>query len=314
VTRCPLLVGLAVHEQDAGCGACAQDAFDGPGAVQTLARCRSERVDPGRCGEVDGAVLLDAVQFVEEPVDGVQPVRHVCACRPVDQVVQGFGHRVGQGRGVQAALGGEPLDQGTAALGRGPAAEDQVGECVEPGGGSITISYSPLLESAHRVGRALVDLDNAELAETVRKETAAELASVESAELGALTGRAQQAALLSCEGASPVQVAAADRLFEVDPFGADALFCDIDPTAGATAAAHWLYAAAEAASEASGHASTEVVQEADNIEALAHETPTLVLELIEAGISPYEATLCTWPTGCCLIRLPSARGWTRQRS
>jgi hypothetical protein len=158
-----------------------------------------------------------------------------------------------------------------------------------PSGGSITVSYSPLLESAHRVGRALVDLDNAELAEAVRNETAAELASVESAELGDLTGRAQQAVLLSREGASPVQVAAADRLFEVDPFGADSLFCDIDPTAAAVAAAHWLYAAAEAASQVSGHAPTEVVQEADNIEALAHETPTLVLELIEAGLSPYEA-------------------------
>lgn len=158
-----------------------------------------------------------------------------------------------------------------------------------PQGGSMAVSYSPLLESAHRVSRALVALDNAGFTEAVRAEPAAELAAMEGAELGDLTGRAQQAVLLSREGASPVHVAVADRLLAEDPFGPAELFSDIDPTAAAIAAAHWLYAAAETVSEASGYEPAEVVREADNIEALAHETPTLVLELLDSGVSPYDA-------------------------
>ena len=127
------------------------------------------------------------------------------------------------------------------------------------------------------------------MTEAVRAESAVELAAVESAELGDLTGRAQQAVLLSREGASPVQVAAADRLLEEDPFGPAELFSAIDPTAAAVAAAHWLYAAAEAVSDVSGYAATDVVREADNIEATPHRTPSLVLELLDDGVSPYDA-------------------------
>ncbi|CAM5571333.1 hypothetical protein ACIG0C_09625 [Kitasatospora aureofaciens] len=158
-----------------------------------------------------------------------------------------------------------------------------------PQGGSMIVEYSPVLENAHRVGRALIALDIPDLTEAIRAETTVELAAVESAELGDLTGRAQQAVLLSREGASPAQVSAADRLLQEDPFGPAALYSDIDPTAAAVAAAHWLYAAAEAVSEASGYAPTEVIREADNIEALPHATPTLVLELLDNGVSPYDA-------------------------
>ncbi|MCC9311544.1 hypothetical protein LN042_31525 [Kitasatospora sp. RB6PN24] len=157
-----------------------------------------------------------------------------------------------------------------------------------PQGGSVTVSYSPLLESAHQAGRALHALDNPDLAKAVLAETATELAAVESAELGGLTGRAQQAVLLSREDASPVQVAAADRLLEQDPFGPATLFSDIDPTAASVAAAHWLAAAAEVAADASGQSPTAVLLEADDIEALPHETPTLVLELLDSGASPRE--------------------------
>ncbi|MFJ3217406.1 hypothetical protein ACIPLC_15970 [Kitasatospora sp. NPDC086801] len=158
-----------------------------------------------------------------------------------------------------------------------------------PQDGMLDVEYSPLAESAHRAGRALHTLDNADLTDAVLAETVTELAAVENAELGDLTGRARQAVLLSREGASPVQVAAADRLLEQNPFGPAALFTEIDPTGAAVAAAHWLAAAAEVAAEASGHSPTAVLFEADNIEALTHETPTLVLQLLEAGASPYDA-------------------------
>ncbi|MFD4395572.1 hypothetical protein [Kitasatospora sp. NPDC058397] len=158
-----------------------------------------------------------------------------------------------------------------------------------PQDGMLDVSYSPLVESAHRAGRALHALDYADLTDAVLAEVATELAAVENAELGDLAGRARQAVLLSREGASPVQVAAADRLLEQDPFGPAALFTDIDPTAAAVAAAHWLAAAAEVTAEATGHSPTTVLFEADNIEALPHETPTLVLQLLETGASPYDA-------------------------
>ncbi|MDH6580413.1 hypothetical protein [Kitasatospora sp. MAP5-34] len=86
-----------------------------------------------------------------------------------------------------------------------------------------------------------------------------------------------------------MQVAAADRLLQEDPFGPTALFSNIDSTAAAVAAAHWLYAAAKAVSEVSGYPAAEVVREADNIEALPHQTHTLVLELLDEGVSPYDA-------------------------
>ncbi|WP_380280532.1 hypothetical protein [Kitasatospora purpeofusca] len=97
---------------------------------------------------------------------------------------------------------------------------------------------------------------------------ATEAAAAESAELGALTGRAQQAVLLNPEDASPAQVAAADRLLEQDPFGPAELYSAVDPTAAAVAAAHWLAAAAEVTAEASGHGPAQVILETDNIEAL----------------------------------------------
>ncbi|MFJ8621870.1 hypothetical protein ACIRD3_03365 [Kitasatospora sp. NPDC093550] len=159
-----------------------------------------------------------------------------------------------------------------------------------PAGGRVAlVSRSHLLESAHRVGRTLGDLADPVLTEAVLAEAATELGAVESAELGDLSGRAQQAVLLSREDASPVQVAAADRLLEQDPFGPAELFSTVDPTAAAVAAAHWLAAAAEVTAQASGHDPVQVVQEADRIEPLPHETPTIVLRLIQAGVLPHDA-------------------------
>jgi hypothetical protein len=153
----------------------------------------------------------------------------------------------------------------------------------------LTVSYSPLLESAHRVGRALHGLDDPRLMAAVVAEATTELTAVENAELGDLSGRAQQAVLLSREDASPVQVAAADDLLRQDPFGPVELFSRIDPTAAAVAAAHWLAAAAEVAAEASGQDFTQVVLAADDIEALPHETPTVILGLMDDGASAHDA-------------------------
>lgn len=55
------------------------------------------------------------------------------------------------------------------------------------------------------------------------------------------------------------------------------------------AAAHWLQAAANVVAQVSGVAETNVVVEADDIEALPYATPTAVLELMETGMSPTAA-------------------------
>ena len=154
--------------------------------------------------------------------------------------------------------------------------------------GGIIVSYVLVEEAAHRLGRALHALGDKSFASTVIDEARQEMAAIEQAELGDLGGRARQAVTLTREDASPVQVAAADRILEENPLNGDRLFTEVDPTAAAVAAAHWLYAAAEVASAVSGIAATGVLVEADNIEALPHETPTAVLEQLAAGQAPHK--------------------------
>lgn len=67
------------------------------------------------------------------------------------------------------------------------------------------------------------------------------------------------------------------------PLGSSRLLQDIDPTAASVAAAHWLQAAAGIAAEVADCHPTRVVLETDNIEALAVETPTLMLERLDSG-------------------------------
>ncbi|MBO2462132.1 hypothetical protein [Actinomadura violacea] len=169
-----------------------------------------------------------------------------------------------------------------------------------PSGGVLEVAYNPVEEGAHRVGRALHDIDDDDLSKRVRAEVRAELAAIEQAELGDLSGRARQALALTRADASPVQVQAADKILDADPFGGPGLFKDIEPAAAAIAAAHWLQAAADVTTDATGYATTEILQEADNIEALAHETPTLVLEQLELGLSPYE-TITTLIRGAMTV-------------
>lgn len=191
---------------------------------------------------------------------------------------------------ASAALSLEPNTTGWRREGNRAAFAQVLPAIVKPNlpqNGTMLVSYIPVEERAHRVGRALHDIGNADLTDLVAEEVKSELEAVERAELGDLSGRARQAVVLTRADASPAQVAAADRLLHDDPLGSDALISDVDPTAGAVAAAHWLKAAAEVAAEASGLEPEQVVLEADNIEALPHETPTLVLESLANGMSPH---------------------------
>jgi len=157
--------------------------------------------------------------------------------------------------------------------------------------GLLSVSYSPVEESAHRVGRALRAISDAGLTERVAADVRCELDAIESAERGDLSGRAQQAVLLSRADASPVQVQAADALLRASPLGAGELFTDLDPTAAAVAAAHWLQAAADVVAPMAGIDPAEVVIEADNLEALQVHTPTLVLRRLNDGTSPRQVVV-----------------------
>ncbi|QYC40190.1 hypothetical protein Nocox_12860 [Nonomuraea coxensis DSM 45129] len=160
-----------------------------------------------------------------------------------------------------------------------------------PSDGYLARSGVRVEEAAHRVGRALHALGAAELTTRVTIDVAAELAAIEQAELGNLADRARQAVALTREDASPVQVAQANNLLRDDPFGPETLFTEIDPAAAAVAAAHWLDAAATVTAEYAGLPAAQIVVEADTIEALPHETPTLVLELMAEGASPRQAVM-----------------------
>jgi hypothetical protein len=152
--------------------------------------------------------------------------------------------------------------------------------------GYLTVEYDPVQEYAHRVGRALHAIGDQALSDTVVKDVEAEIGAVENAELGDLTGRATQAVVLSRTDASPSQVAAADTVLDKDPLGGSELFRELEPTAAAIAAAHWLKAAADVTAELSGIPAEQVVAAADDIEALPYRTPTAVLELFEFADSP----------------------------
>jgi hypothetical protein len=104
--------------------------------------------------------------------------------------------------------------------------------------GSLLVSYDPVEERAHRVGRCLHRAADADLTAAVIAEVEAELAAVERAELGDLSGRAVQAVQLTRQDASPVQVAAAYQVLATNPLGSDDLFLELDPTSACVAAAH----------------------------------------------------------------------------
>lgn len=157
--------------------------------------------------------------------------------------------------------------------------------------GMMFVSYEPILESAHRLGRLLHEIADAGLVETVNTEFAEEIDAIERAERGDLRDRAQQAVLLSRPEASPAQVAAADAILREVPLGSGDLFTSIDPTAAAVAAAHWLHAAALVAGERSGIHPANVVRVADDIQALPFHTPTLILEHLTEDHSPYSVVV-----------------------
>ena len=152
--------------------------------------------------------------------------------------------------------------------------------------------YDPVEEASHRVGRALHQIGDSHLLESVVTEVQRETEAVAAAELGDLSGRAAQAVALDRVDASPAQVHAADHLLHAEPWGAEALFGSVDPAAACVAAAHWLTAAAAVAAMAVGVEPWEVFERTDDIQACSVEVPSLVVEaVIEHEASPRQVVM-----------------------
>jgi hypothetical protein len=153
--------------------------------------------------------------------------------------------------------------------------------------GALIVLYSPVEESAHGLGRVLQRLADGGLVEAVAAEVQVEIDAVIRAELGDLSGRAVQAVALDRLDVSPVQVAAADELLRADPLGARLLAAAVDPAAACVAAAHWLAAAAVVTADAAGNTPGGVFMEADDIQQVSIEVPTLVVQrILGEGLSP----------------------------
>jgi hypothetical protein len=158
--------------------------------------------------------------------------------------------------------------------------------------GMLEVSYSPVEESAHRLGRVLHELADAALADAVIAEVRVEIDAVTRAELGDLSGRAVQGAALDRLDVSPIQVAAAGAILQAEPLGGGLLAAAVDPAAACVAAAHWLASAAVVAAEEAGNSPAGVFAEADVIQAVSVEVPTLVVRrVVGEGATPRQVVL-----------------------
>lgn len=147
--------------------------------------------------------------------------------------------------------------------------------------GMVPVAESVCEEQAHTLGRLLAGAGRRGLTDAMVREVTAECAAVLAADGGDLTGRAQQAVTLCRPGAPPAQVAAAHALLRTAPMGCDQLLTDVEPVAAATAATHWLVAAAECTAELIGHRPADVIALAEAIDHGDHRIARHVLRLLD---------------------------------
>jgi hypothetical protein len=162
-----------------------------------------------------------------------------------------------------------------------------------PRGGLVERSPEPHLEYAHEVGRRLDAIGGSEVTRAVVAEVADDLDALERALCGDLSGRAQQAVELTRLDASPLQIAAADRLLAEAPMGGPRLFTEVDPTAAAVAATHWLRAAVDVTIARTGLPGRHSVIAAAELYGLVDSVAVdVVLEHMDDGDPPLAAVQC----------------------
>jgi hypothetical protein len=168
---------------------------------------------------------------------------------------------------------------------------EEVGEAIlhphlPSGDGSLLMSYDEPVEYAHRVGRVLHALSDPSLTEAVTIEVGREINAVRRAGRGEFEGRAAQGVVVEVIDPSPLQVAAADEIFQASPLGDVRLWRDVTPAAACVAGVIWLIAAAGVAADAAGLVRAAVFAYADDIEATSVEVPAFVVKGVEAGLTP----------------------------
>jgi hypothetical protein len=162
-----------------------------------------------------------------------------------------------------------------------------------PENGLLRREAEPHLDAAHEVGRRLLDIGGTAVARIVVRDVSEDLDGLDRALRGDLSGRARQAVELTRLDACPLQVLAADELLREVPMGSSRLFCEVEPTSAAVAAAHWLRAAVDVALAVSGWSSAEqVLVAADAMEEFDVTTVRVVLDLMAAGNSPLVVVRC----------------------
>lgn len=150
---------------------------------------------------------------------------------------------------------------------------------------------------ADRVAAAMASFADAEVHELIIREVEEETAAVDRADRGQLTGRAAQAALISRAFVLPSHLREADARFHerllgnltgTGPLilGAPDVLEGLDLTAAAAAALHWVKAALDVLSEASGKSAEDAVMLADDYQKTAVDVLRSVVRSIDAGDSP----------------------------
>jgi hypothetical protein len=156
-----------------------------------------------------------------------------------------------------------------------------------PRAGFLYREGEAVLECANGTGRELVEIGSAGVVRAVVADVVEELKAVEGAIRGDLSGRSRQAVALTRLDASPVQIAAADRLLYEVPMGNEGLFTEVEPTAAAVAAVHWMQAAVDVTVElAGGGDPLDVLAKAAASEGFDLIAPGAVLGLLRSGHPP----------------------------
>lgn len=173
----------------------------------------------------------------------------------------------------------------------------------QPRAGLLFREGDPLLECANDAGRRLAVVGSAGVTRAVIADVTEEMDGVERAVRGDLSGRARQAVELSRLDASPLQILAADKLLHEVPLGSERLFTEVDSTAAAVAAVHWLQAAVDVTLEVTGWEDvTAVLEAADAVESFDVTTAQVVLDLLRLGNPPIAAAQCLVRTAMLAVR------------
>lgn len=110
-----------------------------------------------------------------------------------------------------------------------------------------------------------------------------EVTAAANAARGDLTGRAQQAVMLTRVTPSPAQIAVADRLLHDVPMGSPRLYTEVEPSAAAVAAIHWFLAAVAVMERLAGSSAEDALDQAERVEYFDPAVARTILRMTTGG-------------------------------